>query len=375
MMQPSEYGHSDDLARIVTGPPWFRNRNALGQPLMWSRRVVISECVLPKRAPHVPLTEDDHVVEGFTAYTAKKPLAHRVHQWRLHRRADHLRTDTLRDPIKVRAVLVVPVPDDELRSPAERRCVSKLLSRPLLARTTSDADMDHLLGVDVGSCWRSSAFSATSSLGALVRSTANPATSGRGRVTSRKADLTRSTAVVAAARRRRRKLDSTGRDLAERRRSYKLVESETLSDPTLGQTASQHSASPYAYAMRSSGLLGWEKRRRRRPSSASPSSMLSAPPSRVGRAAGVTQPHPGLLPGPLASTAVGTDTSPPVAVPVHCPPTQTCPSRQAFPQMPQLRMWVFRSTQACPHCVSPLVQAAVQAPAEQTSSAGQTAPH
>jgi hypothetical protein len=110
--------------------------------------------------------------------------------------------------------------------------------------------------------------------------------------------------------------------------------------------------------------------------------MLRTAPSPVGRVAGVTQPHPGLLAGGMpvapaaaepaasASTETGTDTSPPVAVPVHCPPAQTCPVRHAVPHAPQLRMSVFKSTQAPPHSVSPLAQAPVHTPTELTAVGG-----
>jgi hypothetical protein len=90
------------------------------------------------------------------------------------------------------------------------------------------------------SCWRSSAFSASSSIRDGARSTANPATRATGRVASRKTDLMACTVAVAAARRRRRKLDSTGCDLAEGRRSFKLVESGNLNDRGADETASQN---------------------------------------------------------------------------------------------------------------------------------------
>jgi hypothetical protein len=50
----------------------------------------------------------------------------------------------------------------------------------------------------------------------------------------------RPTAAVAAARSWRRKLDSTGCDLAEVRRSHKLVESRNLNDHGADETSSQH---------------------------------------------------------------------------------------------------------------------------------------
>jgi hypothetical protein len=55
-------------------------------------------------------------------------------------------------------------------------------------------------------------------------------------------------------RRRSRKLDSTGCDLAEGRRSYKLVESEISSDPAADQSASQHRFAPH-YCSRVFSLL------------------------------------------------------------------------------------------------------------------------
>jgi hypothetical protein len=63
----------------------------------------------------------------------------------------------------------------------------------------------------------------------------------------------------------------------------------------------------------------------------------------IGRVAGVAQPHPpeSLLldvdvptaaPASAAPESVtGSDTSPPVATPVHCPAVQVCPVRQVFP--------------------------------------------
>ena len=114
MVQPAEHRHGDDPARITAGFAWRRNRNALAEPLMRARRVVISETVLVEHALHVPLTVNDHVIEGFAPHASKKTLAHGVHQRRLDRRADHLRADTLRHTVKLSAKLVVPVPDDEL---------------------------------------------------------------------------------------------------------------------------------------------------------------------------------------------------------------------------------------------------------------------
>jgi hypothetical protein len=91
------------------------------------------------------------------------------------------------------------------------------------------------------SCWRRKAFSASSSLRDLVRSTANPTTSGRGRVASWKTNLMACTAAVAAARSRRRERCNTRCDLTEGRRSHKLVKSGNLNDPGADETAGQHS--------------------------------------------------------------------------------------------------------------------------------------
>ena len=81
MMRPAKNRHSDDLARIAAGLPWCRNRDALSQLLVWPHGVEIPG-VLAEHALHVPLTEDDDVIEGFTAYTSKKTFAHGVHDRR-----------------------------------------------------------------------------------------------------------------------------------------------------------------------------------------------------------------------------------------------------------------------------------------------------
>ena len=62
MVKPAEHGDGHDVPRITAGLPWCRDRNALGQPLMRSRGVVIWEGGLVEHACCVPFTEDDDVM-------------------------------------------------------------------------------------------------------------------------------------------------------------------------------------------------------------------------------------------------------------------------------------------------------------------------
>ncbi len=89
------------------------------------------------------------MIEALAPDTPQKPLAHRIHQRRAHRRAQDANPGALGNAIEVRAELVVSIADDDLRALAERRRVAKLLRGPLLGRHARDRNVDDTPGVHV----------------------------------------------------------------------------------------------------------------------------------------------------------------------------------------------------------------------------------
>ena len=82
------------------------------------------------------------MVEAFAPDAPQKAFAHRIHQRRLHRRAQDANPGALGQAIEVGTELVVAVADEDLRASPEGRRVAQLLRGPLLGGRARHRNVD-----------------------------------------------------------------------------------------------------------------------------------------------------------------------------------------------------------------------------------------
>ena len=88
------------------------------------------------------------MIETFGSDAAEKPLANTIAVRRGWWRFDDSRPTTDRYAVKDPSKLSIVVSDEEPRSVVEGHCFAKLLSSPLVSRTSSDIEMNDLTAVE-----------------------------------------------------------------------------------------------------------------------------------------------------------------------------------------------------------------------------------
>ena len=86
-MQPAEHGDRRDRAGEPGSDPFARERKPLVDPLVGPSRGEVAQCAFSDNLLQVRLGQDDQVIEAFAPDAPQKAFAHRIHQRRLHRRA------------------------------------------------------------------------------------------------------------------------------------------------------------------------------------------------------------------------------------------------------------------------------------------------
>jgi hypothetical protein len=97
----------------------------------------------------MPFAQNEDPVEALSAHASQEALADRVHIRGAKGGFDDPDAHALRGPVEVETEFAVAIPDEHLRPGAERRGVSRLLGRPLLARGTCNGDVHDGSSIDV----------------------------------------------------------------------------------------------------------------------------------------------------------------------------------------------------------------------------------
>ncbi len=116
---------------------------------MRSLRVEVRVDVLAEHVLEVTFAEHDDVVEALATNRAEEAFADCVHEWRLDSGLHDADPGALRDAVEHGRVLVVAIANQDLRSDAERRRITELLSGPLGRWSAGHADVNDLAAMNV----------------------------------------------------------------------------------------------------------------------------------------------------------------------------------------------------------------------------------
>ena len=123
------------------------HRDAWAKAYVWSSAIVMVDLRL-KRPPQMSLTQGNHEIQTFSTRSAHEAFAYRIRLGRPYRGSQNPDAHICHELVEFCGENAVPVVDYKAVWMVIRKCLSKLLGRPLSRRMCSDVVVKDLLPTD-----------------------------------------------------------------------------------------------------------------------------------------------------------------------------------------------------------------------------------